>query len=126
MDRSDGGGRPPIRIAIMNLPEDQPLSELLREWKVSQPIPPRLREGVWQRIAHAEAQQERTLTGWWKEWLAGMFAKPALAVGYVTVLLAVGLTAGYFRGEAQQHRVNDELAARYVQSLDPYQNLSVK
>jgi hypothetical protein len=110
----------------MNLPEDQPLSDLLRQWKVSQPVPPRLREGVWRRIAHAEAQQERTLARWWKAWLTGMFAKPALAVSYVTVLLAVGLTAGYFQGEARQHRVNDELAARYVQSLDPYQHLSVK
>jgi hypothetical protein len=53
-----------------------------------------------------------------------MFAKPALAAGYVTVLLAVGLTAGYFQGEARQRRVNDELAARYVQSLDPYQHTS--
>ena len=53
-----------------------------------------------------------------------MFAKPALAVGYVTVLLAADWTAGYLQGEARQHRVNDELAARYVQSLDPYQHFS--
>jgi hypothetical protein len=110
----------------MNLPEDQPLSDLLRQWKVSQPVSSRLREGVWRRIAHAESQQDLTLAEWWKAWLAGMFAKPALAVGYVTVLLAGGLTAGYFQGEARQHRINDELAARYVQSLDPYQPLSVK
>jgi hypothetical protein len=108
----------------MNLPEDKPLSAALRQWKVSQTASPRLREGVWRRIAHAEAQQERTLAAWWKAWLAGMFAKPALAVGYVTVLLAAGLTAGYLQGEARQQRTNDALAARYVQSLDPYQHLS--
>jgi hypothetical protein len=113
-------------IAIMNLPEDQPLSDALREWKISQPAPPRLREGVWRRIAHAEAQEDRTFAEWCKAWLAGIFAKPAWAMGYVTVLLAAGLTAGYLQGEARQHRTNDELAARYVQSLDPYQHLSVK
>jgi hypothetical protein len=110
----------------MNLPEDQPLSELLRQWNILRPNSPRLREGVWRRIARAEAQTERTADGGWKAWLAGMFAKPALAVGYVTALLAVGLTAGHFQGEARQHRVDHELAARYVQSLDPYQPLSVK
>jgi hypothetical protein len=110
----------------MNLPEDQALSDLLREWKISQPAPPRLREGVWSRIAHAEAQQDSPFAEGLKAWLAGIFAKPAMATGYVTVLLAVGLAAGYFRGEARQHRINDELAARYVQSLDPYQHLSVK
>jgi len=110
----------------MNLPEDQMLGKLLKEWKISQPVPPRLREGVWRRIARAEAQPELGLAGGWNEWLARMFAKPALAVGYITVLLAAGLTAGYFRGEDQQHRVNDELAARYVQSLDPYQHFSAK
>ena len=108
----------------MNLPEDQPLSRTLKEWQVSAPAPPRLREAVWRRIAHAEAQQQRTLAGWWKAWLAGRFAQPAWAAGYVSVLLAVGVTAGYFQGEARQRRVNDELAARYVQSLDPYQHTS--
>jgi hypothetical protein len=124
MDLGDGGERPPKRMAIMNLPEDQPLSDALRKWKVSEPVSPRLREGVWRRIAHTEAQSERTLAVWWRAWLAGVFAKPALAAGYVTVLLAAGLTAGYLQGEARQQRTNDELAARYVRSLDPYQHLS--
>ena len=104
----------------MNLSEDQPLSDALRQWTISQPAPPRLREDVWRRIARAGAAPERTPAEVWKAWLAGIFAKPALAAAYVTVLLAAGLAAGYLQGGAWQHRTNDELAARYVRSLDPY------
>jgi hypothetical protein len=108
----------------MNLPEDKPLQNALKQWQVSTPVPPRLREAVWRKIARAEPQPAPTFAGWWKAWLAATFAKPALAAGYVAVLLAAGLTAGYLHGEARLHRTNDELAARYVHSLDPYQQTS--
>jgi hypothetical protein len=104
----------------MKLPEDQPLSNALHQWKISAPPPPRLRESVWRKIALAEAPPPTAMGAWWKTWLAGIFARPALAAGYVAVLLAVGVTAGYFKGEARQQRTNDELAARYMQSLDPF------
>ena len=43
----------------MNLPEnDRGLSEELRRWTVTTPLPPRFREGVWQRIASAETEAE--------------------------------------------------------------------
>lgn len=106
----------------MNLRDDQPLSEVLKQWKVSAPVSPRLRQAVWGRIARAGAQPEQAFAEWWKAWLAGMFARRAWAAAYMAVLLAAGLTAGYLRGEARQQRADDELAARYVQSLDPYQH----
>ena len=106
----------------MNLPDDQPLSGVLKQWKVSAPVSPRLREAVWRRIARAEAQPEQAFGEGWKAWLAGMFAKRAWAGAYLAVLLAAGLTAGYLRGEARQQRANDELAARYVRALDPSQH----
>jgi hypothetical protein len=106
----------------MNLPDDQPLSGVLKQWKVSAPVSPRLREAVWRRIARAEAQPEPAFGEGWKSWLAGVFAKRAWAGAYLAVLLAAGLTAGYLRGEARQQRADDELAARYVRALDPSQH----
>jgi hypothetical protein len=47
-------------------------------------------------------------------------ARPSLAVGYVTVLLAVGLTAGYWRARVDNAQTADQLGARYVQMMDPY------
>ena len=106
----------------MNLPEDKPLSDVLKQWNVSGQPSPRFRETVWRRIALEESQPSWTPAGLWRAWLARIFAKPAFAMAYVAVLLVAGVTAGYLRGEAQQHRADSDLATRYVQSIDPYQH----
>ena len=56
------------------------------------PLAPRFDEQVWQRIARAE---ETAATPWilFRNWMAEAFARPAMAVGYVTVLLLAGLIA---------------------------------
>ncbi|MGH9594561.1 MAG: hypothetical protein ACRD5L_15830, partial [Bryobacteraceae bacterium] len=94
----------------MKLPDDKPLSDALKQWRVSGNASPRFREDVWKRIALEESQPALTAADLWKAWLARTFARPAFATAYVTALLAAGLTAGYLHGRAQQHRADTELA----------------
>jgi hypothetical protein len=99
--------------------DDKSLRELLGQWKMTAPLPPRFQERVWRRI-----EQPRQRAGarelWWS-WLERVFARKAVALAYISVLLLIGLAAGYVNGQAQEQRLNAQLAAKYVQSLDPYQ-----
>ena len=100
---------------------DPALSKILRHWQVKEPLPPRFREQVWQRITRTEAQAPKAPWIQLANWIAGLMARPSLAVSYVTVLLLAGLFAGYLHARADTARVSVELGSRYVQMLDPYQ-----
>jgi len=104
----------------MNTPENDPLRGQLGEWKMAQGLPPRFQEEVWRRIERWEAAAKAGAWEWWQGWLESVFARKAVALAYVTVLLAAGLTAGYASGQAHAQRGNAQLAARYVRSIDPY------
>jgi hypothetical protein len=105
-----------------NSTENDPnLRKVLREWEVKEPLPPRFREHVWQRIARREASPSESPWVLIANWVGGLFARPSLAVSYVTVLLAAGMLAGYLHARADTTRMSEELGARYVQMLDPYQ-----
>ena len=102
-------------------PNEDPLKATLKQWNVSASLPPRFQEGVWRRIEQTEVIKQPS-------WFANaalladrLFARPALAYSYVVVLLAVGLTAGYFKSQQDAEGLRAELASRYVQSIDPYQ-----
>ena len=103
-------------------PEDEGrFRELLATWKVDATPPPRFQERVWQRIEHRETQPA---AGLWTQLLremAAALARPRWAVSYVAVLLALGLMAGLRQARATNERVAQDLSARYVQMLDPYQ-----
>jgi hypothetical protein len=77
--------------------KDQKLSQLLQGWKVDVALPPRFEERVWRSIAHAEAEAP---VSWWKgvqNWVQSAMPRPALAVAYTVILLAVGGMAGYWQ-----------------------------
>ena len=104
----------------MNSPENDPLRKWLGQWKIIQPLPPRFKEQVWRRIEQTEPAGKAGAWEFLLGWLESIFARKAVALAYVTVLLAAGLTAGYASGQAHAQRRNAQLAARYVQSIDPY------
>ncbi|MGA2541283.1 MAG: hypothetical protein ABSG78_06940 [Verrucomicrobiota bacterium] len=104
----------------MNTPENDPLRALLGQWKIARPLPPRFKEQVWRRIEQREPSGKAGALEFLLGWLESIFARRAVAVAYVTVLLAAGLMAGYVSGQAHEQRGNAQLAARYVQSIDPY------
>lgn len=107
----------------MKRPEsnDEVLTRTLREWRVTDPLPPRFREQVWSRIEKSERTPSRVFWFDVLAYLERLFAVPKLAISYAVVLLALGLGTGYLAANAQEKRVSDELALRYVQSIDPYQ-----
>jgi len=107
----------------MNSDHDQEtLRKVLHEWRLA-PLPPRFQEQVWQRIEGADPapRPSNSLWGIVNLWIETMLPKPALAVSYVAVLLAVGLTVGWTQANQQNSRVRQELGERYVQTLDPNQ-----
>ena len=103
----------------MNTSENDPVRKLLGQWKVADPLPPRFKEQVWRRIEQRETPGTASAWELWQRWLESVFAKKAVALAYVTVLLVAGLMAGYVNGQAHERRGHAQLGARYVQSIDP-------
>ena len=101
-------------------PSDPQLSSLLHEWEIKSTLPPRFSEHVWQRIASEETSVADTGSGF-RDWLARLLLRPAVAFSYLTILLLVGSAAGLFQAQAKSQRAAETLSTRYVQMLDPYQ-----
>src|SRR3974390_264946 len=100
--------------------EDRLLRGVLREWQIEEPLPPRFQEHVWRRIARAEEQAPIAVWTHLAERIVLAFARPSLALSYVTVLLAAGLIAGYIHGREDNNRTQHELSVRYAQMMSPY------
>lgn len=102
---------------------DDPLRDLLKEWTVTQTLPPRFQQQVWRRIECSEAPTAASISLWdvLRNWIATVLPRPALAVSYLFVLLVAGATAGWSQGRQEAARVGDQLSVRYVSSVDPYQ-----
>jgi hypothetical protein len=108
----------------MNPEKGQPdasLDRALREWRPSVSLAPRFNERVWQRIVRQEAEIPAALWLRCAQWLNGVFARPSLAVTYVSTLLLAGLLAGYWHARHDNTQASEELSARYVRLMDPYQ-----
>ena len=103
-----------------NQDSDAQLHEVLRAWKIADQLPPRFGQEVWRRIA----LEESVRVGFWLRtvrWFDDAVRRPSLAVSYVTVLLLVGLVAGYWHARQDTNQTVERLGARYVQMMDPYQ-----
>ena len=101
---------------------DPRLRALLRECKVVSKLPPRFQEQVWRRIERHEQQPSvwSSLRTSLTHWIGAALPRPALAVSYVAVLLAVGASVGWTQARQEKARVSDEMSLRYVSSVDPY------
>ena len=100
---------------------DQPFNDVLAEWKVETLLPPRFREQVWRRIETAEARMPESSLAVVLRWIDSAFRRPTLALSYVTVLLFIGLGAGYWQAQDKTAQSESKWQALYVQSVDPYQ-----
>jgi hypothetical protein len=100
---------------------DPALSQALRTWKTDAPLPPRFSEGVWKKIERADGAGAATLWTMVQNRIAEVFARPSLAVAYVTLLLLFGLAAGYWQGRIGSRQAEEKLSAQYVHEVDPYQ-----
>ncbi len=98
---------------------DPPLSRVLGQWKVDATLPPRFQENVWRRIAQQETKAGPRQS--FISWIEAAFKRPALVTSYVTVLLFIGLTAGYLQAHDKMLDEQSRERTLYVQSVDPYQ-----
>ena len=96
-----------------------PLSRTLQDWKVNAPLPPNFQDAVWRKI-ETGAQKRLGVAHEIQLWIDRLFARPASAALCVAILLSLGMTAGWSQGHRESVRVKDELALRYVHSVDPY------
>lgn len=100
---------------------DEPLRKVLKEWRTDASLPPRFQEGVWRRIERAQAPVTPSVWVVIAHWIGTVLPRPTMAAAYVTVLLAIGVTAGWAQAHQTDFRVKEELGQRYVRTLDPYQ-----
>src|SRR5258708_5839760 len=102
---------------------DEALRKLLKEWRTDASLPQRFQETVWRKIERAEHPHTTALPPLWiaiGHWIGTVLSRPALAASYVTVLLGIGVTAGWAQAQRETTYMKDELGQRYVQALDPY------
>ncbi len=105
--------------------EDDLLSQSLREWRVSAPLPQRFQGQVWARIAHAAEKEKTSPWALFQDWFQLTFSRPAVALAYALVLFLLGSGAGYWQARAKSALIQHSLGSRYVQSVDPYQKTGI-
>lgn len=100
--------------------KERQMQSLLQSWRVDAALPPRFEEQVWRRIASEETPAVSPLVAL-RIWLRQFALKPAFAFSYATILIMLGLACGLWQAQTKVHRASDELSARYMQTIDPYQ-----
>lgn len=102
---------------------DPALSAVLREWELADPLPPHFQEQVWKRIERAEAPPVTAGSPWslLMDWINAVLPRPAFALACAVVLLLAGGAAGWAQARHEAGHVGDELEARYLRVVDPYQ-----
>jgi hypothetical protein len=101
--------------------QDETLRKLLKEWHTDAPLPLRFQEQVWRRIEQVQSPVPPSLWLVIVHWIGAVLPRPALAMSYLVVLLAVGATFGWAHARQETARVKEQLGERYVRVLDPYQ-----
>jgi hypothetical protein len=99
---------------------DEPLRQVLRQWAVDTPLPPRFQEQVWQRIAWAEAPPAATVWGRFVRAIEVSLPRPQVAFSYLAALMVLGVAAGAWAAQIKTHRLAADLGWRYVQTIDPF------
>lgn len=102
-------------------PPDEPLSSLLREWKVSDEPAPGFADEVWRRVQRNNAPP-RTAS-WlsrWRSWIGGLAQSHDFAWGMAAALVLV-MGAGWLgtRG-GETPKTGAPSPGSYLASVDPY------
>jgi len=105
---------------------EEPLRDVLRQWVVDTPLPPRFQEQVWRRITLAEASPAPSLWTRLLNLAEVTLPIPRFAYSYVAILLLLGVGAGSWAAQRHTARLDASLGSRYIQSVDPYQTPAFK
>ena len=93
--------------------QDQKLTALLRDTRVSPALPPHFQQNVWRRIEDAEAPAEAES---WLDALATLVLRPRFAVAAAAVLLLAGVFAGMADG---RQFARHDAQMNYLSSVAP-------
>ncbi len=105
-------------------PEPNPsgdLHTLLQRWKIDATLSPGFQKRVWSKISQPHRSPGLRLWQGVIRYLDTAFARPLPAFSCIASLVALGAVLGFVRAENKAFDARAELAARYVQSVDPYQ-----
>lgn len=91
--------------------------ELLKKWTVEASVPTNFNSVVWRRI---EERRRVGVAEAIQQWFTELFARPAVALAYLSITLLVGLAAAQVQSSKVLRERASEWEARYVQSVDPY------
>lgn len=100
---------------------EEALSRSLKSWRVNDPLPPQFQKAVWRRINASQPEVSSSVWELIAKQFRILFVRPAIAASYVTLLLVLGLSAGWMQARQENVRVHQQLSDRYVRVLDPYQ-----
>lgn len=94
-----------------------PESELLKKWTLNSSVPTNFNSVVWRQI---EERRRVSVGDAIRHWVSEVFARPAVAVAYLSLTVVVGLAAAQVQSSKVLRERDRQLEARYVQSVDPY------
>ena len=100
--------------------DDDQLRQKLASWEVRPEISPDFQRNVWQKIAVRDSKRKMLSFGNWSNWWLRM---PRLATCAIIVGGFVGTGLGVVVSSQANSRNWKSLEAKYVQSIDPYEQL---
>ena len=90
-------------------PPNDPLSRLLKAWRVAPPSTGRFRAEVWARVGGA---------GQAESWAGYLRGHPAAVAGALALAIVLGAMGGRSQARARAAAESERLAHSYVQGLD--------
>ncbi len=100
--------------------DDDQLRQKLAAWEVRPEIPPDFQRNVWQKIAVRESKPKLPLFG---DWNISWLRMPRLATCAIVLGGLAGTGLGLIESSQANSRNWKSLEAKYVQSIDPYEQL---
>ena len=97
-------------------PADAKLGALLRDARVTPPLPPGFQECVWRRIEHAETDRSAEDDLTWFDLLAVWLLRTRLALAVSVLLLLAGVGLGWRSGE---QLARQQAQVRYLTAVAP-------
>jgi hypothetical protein len=101
--------------------DDDELRKKLAQWEVQPQIPPDFQHDVWQKIATRESRPSKLR--WFSDWYLPWLNTP----GRATCAIVLGGLAGIGLGLVESSQANSRswkgLETKYVQSVDPYEQV---
>ena len=100
---------------------DDDLRKKLAQWEVQPQIPPDFQRSVWQKIAARESKPVKS--PWFTNWNLAWLNRPQLAACAILLGGLAGMGLGLVESSQANSRSWKSLEAKYVQSVDPYDQL---